>query len=251
MRTSSAGSCRWHVTPPGLGYKKLAGELRKLGFEMSKTRVSTVLERHGLPPAPERGRAGSLWRVFLNHYKDQFLACDFFTVETLGLKTLYVLFFLEHGMRRVHLAGCTAHPTRPWVTQQARQMAWTLQERELPLRYLIHDQDTKFTDAFATVFELEGMELIDIPFQATNSNACAERWVRSVREERLDKQIILNERHLRRVLHEYVAYYTTRRPHQGLEQDSPTGMLLGPREGKVRYPNILGGILRDYSRDAA
>ena len=90
---------------PGLGYEKLAGELRKLGFQVSKTTVSIVLERHGIPPAPERGRQGSSWRVFLNHYKDQFLACDFFTVETLTLPTLYVLFFLEHGTRRVHLAG--------------------------------------------------------------------------------------------------------------------------------------------------
>ena len=110
---------------PGLGYRKLAGEMRKLGFTVSKTTVSTVLQRHGILPAPERRRRGSSWRVFLNHYKDQFLACDFFTVETLGLQTLYVLFFLEHGTRQVHLAGCTAHPGGDWVTQQARQMSWT------------------------------------------------------------------------------------------------------------------------------
>jgi putative transposase len=236
---------------PGLGYEKLAGELRKLGLEVSKTTVSTVLERHGIPPAPERGREGSSWRVFLNHYKDQFLACDFFTVETLTVQTLYVLFFLEHGTRRVHLAGCTAHPTGAWVTQQARQMTWELQDRELPIRYLIRDHDTKFTDAFDTVFEAEGVEIVDIPYQAPNANAFAERWVRSVREECLDKVIILNERHLRRVLHEYVEYYNTRRPHQGLEQDSPTGMLPVSQQGTVRYRNVLGGIIRDYYREAA
>jgi putative transposase len=236
---------------PGLGYEKLAGELHKLGFTVSKTTVSVVLERHGVPPAPKRGREGSSWRVFLNHYKDQFLACAFFTVETLGLKTLYILFFLAHSTRRVHLAGCTAHSSGAWVTQQARQMTWAVQDRELPMRYLIHDHDTKFTDAFDTVFEAEGVEIVDIPYQAPNANAFAERWVRSVREECLDKVIILNERHLRRVLHEYIEYYNTRRPHQGLEQDSPVGMLPASQQGSVRYREVLGGIIRDYYREAA
>jgi putative transposase len=236
---------------PGSGYEKLTGELRKLGFKVSKTTVSTVLERQGIPPAPERGREGSSWRVFLNPYRDQFLACDFFTVETLTLQTLYVLFFLEHGTRRGHLAGCTTHPTGAWVTQQARQMTWALQDRELPMRYLIHDHDTKFTAAFDTVFESEGVELVDIPYYVPNANAHAERWVRSVREECLDQVIILNERHLRRVLHEYVEYYNARRPHQGLEQDSPSGILSASQEGTVRHRNVLGGIIRDYYREAA
>lgn len=113
---------------PDLGYKKLAGEMHKLGFEVSKTTVSTVLQRHGILPAPERGRQGSSWLTFLNHYKEQFLACDFFTVETLGLQTLYVLFWIEHGSRQVHLAGCTAHPSGDWTTQQARHMTWELQD---------------------------------------------------------------------------------------------------------------------------
>jgi transposase InsO family protein len=189
--------------------------------------------------------------VFLNHYKHQFLACDFFTVETLGLQTLYVLFFIEHGTRRVHLAGCTAHPTGEWVTQQARQMTWELQDRELPMRYLIRDHDTKFTTAFDTVFEAEGIEIVDIPYRAPNANAHAERWVRTVREDCLDQVIILNERHLRRTLREYVTYYNTRRPHQGLDLDSPTGLVPTPTHGPIRYRQVLGGILRDYYREVA
>lgn len=97
--------------------------MTKLGYDVGKTTVSNVLNRHGILPALERGREGSNWQAFLNHYKDQFLACDFFTVETLWLQTLYVLFFIEHGTRQVHLAGCTAHPTGKWVTQQARQIS--------------------------------------------------------------------------------------------------------------------------------
>jgi transposase InsO family protein len=236
---------------PGLGYDKLKGELRKLGFKVSPTTIRIVLQRHGLPPAPERSRSGRSWRTFLNHYKEQFLACDFLTVETLTLQTLYVLFFLEHATRRVYLAGCTAHPDSAWVSQQARQMTWELQEHDSPMRYLIHDHDTKFTGLFDSVFEAEGIEIIDIPFEAPNANARAERWVRSVREECLDHLPILNERHLRRVLTEYIAYYNARRPHQGLDQDSPLGLEPGIAEGPIRYRNVLGGIIRDYYREAA
>ena len=137
------------------------------------------------------------------------------------------------------------------MTQQARQMTWVLQERELPMCYLIHDHDTTFTLAFDTVFEVEGVEIVDILYQAPNANAFAERWVRSVREECLDKMIILNERHLRRVLHEYTGYYNDRHPHQGLEQNSPVGMLPASQAGAVRCRNVLGGIIRDYYREAA
>jgi putative transposase len=235
----------------GLGFEKLEGELRKLGLEVSATTIRTVLQRHGVPPAPERSREGSSWRTFLGHYKEHFLACDFFTIETLTLQTLYALFFIEHSTRRVYVAGCTAHPDRAWVTQQARQITWELANRDPAIRYLIHDHDTKFTQSFDTVFEAEGIEIVNIPYRAPNANAIAERWVRSVREECLDHLIILNERHLRRVLKEYVIYYNERRPHQGLDQDSPLGLEPATLEGPIRYRNVLGGIIRDYYREAA
>ncbi len=130
-------------------------------------------------------------------------------------------------------------------------MAWELQDRELPMRYLIRDHDTKFIEAFDTVFEAEGMEIVDIPYHAPNANAHAERWVWTVREECLDKVIILNERHLRRTLHEYVAYYNVRRPHQGLGQANPSGLAPASRQGPVRCRQVLGGIIRDYYREAA
>jgi putative transposase len=218
---------------PTLGYDKLEGELRKLGIEVGATTIRTVLLRHGVPPAPERSRQGSSWRTFLNHYKEQFLACDFFTVETLTLQTLYVLFFIEHGTRQVYFAGCTAHPNQNWVTQQARHMTWELEERDPPMKYLICDHDTKFTQSFDTVFEATGIEIVTIPYQAPNANAVAERWVRTVREECLDRLIILNERHLRRVLQEYVTYYNERRPHQSLAQDSPLGLESGSVQGPI------------------
>jgi putative transposase len=236
---------------PGLGCEKLEGELRKIGLDVSATTIRTVLQRHNVPPAPERSRQGSSWHTFLGHYKEQFLACDFFTIETLTLQTLYALFSIEHSTRRVYFAGCTAHPDRAWVTQQARQMMWAIEDRDPAIRFLIHDHDTKFTYSFDTVFEAEGIEIVNIPYQAPNANAIAERWVRSVREECLDHLIILNERHLRRVLQEYVDYYNARRPHQGLEQDSPLGFEHGTWESPIRCRNVLGGIIRDYYREAA
>ncbi len=154
----------------GLGFEKLEGELRKVGVGVGATTIRTVLRKHGIPPAPERSRASSTWRTFLNHYREQVLACDFFTVETVTLRTLYVLFFIEHGTRRVHLAGSTAHPNGGWVTQQARQMVWVLEEREGPIRFLIHDNDSKFSEGFDTVFAAERIKVIHTPYRAPNAN---------------------------------------------------------------------------------
>jgi putative transposase len=149
--------------------------------------------------ALQRHRA-TTWRDFIKRHQDQLLACDFFTVETLFLKTLPVLFFLEVGTRRVHLAGCTAHQTAAWVTQQARQRAWTLQEAGTSPRHLIHDRDAKFPPAFDAVFVSEGVAIVRTPYRTPIVNAYAERWVRTVRAECLDHLLIVNEAHLRRVL---------------------------------------------------
>jgi len=218
---------------PGLGYEKLQGELGKLGYDVGISTVRDVLKRHHILPAPERDRAHSNWRTFLNHYKTQMLACDFFTIETVFLKTVYVLFFIEASTRRVYLAGGTSQPDSAWVTQQARQLLWQLSDTESPKHFLIHDRDTKFTAAFETVFVSEGIETVLTPYQAPNANAFAERWVRSVREECLDRLLIVNQTHLRRVLREYIDYYNTARPHQGLQQQAPLPFPRGPAMGPI------------------
>ncbi len=203
---------------PRWGYGKIEGEVRKLGYDIGRTTVKAVLKRQKVPPAPERAKQGSSWRTFLQHYGDHMVACDFFTVETAWLKTLYVLFFIELGSRRVHFAGCTAEPTAEWVAQQARQFSWTIQDEALPLRFLIHDRDAKFPVTFDSVFAAEGIDIIRTPYRAPQANAFAERWVRSVREECLDHLLIVSEAHLRRVLSEYVEYFNHARPHQGIKQ---------------------------------
>ena len=117
----------------------------------------------------------------MKHYKGQIIACDFFTIETFRLKTLYVFFLIELGSRRVHLAGITANPDSAWVTQQARQLVWKLEETDANLRFLIHDRDSIFTHAFDNVFKSMGFHVIQSPLQAPDANAYAERWVRTVR----------------------------------------------------------------------
>ncbi len=235
----------------GWGYRRIQGELIKLGHRLSHTTVRAILQRHGLPPAPERRRQGSTWRQFLARHQHQVLACDFFTVETLLLKTIYVLFFVELGTRRVHLAGCTARPTAEWMTQQARQVSWQLRDGGLAARYLIHDRDSKFVPSFDTVFRSEGVEIVRTPYRAPTANAVAERWVGSVRRECLDHLLIVSEAHLRPVLTAYVTYYNEARPHQGLDQGTPVPREQGGGQGPIRRRDRLGGLLREYERDAA
>lgn len=187
---------------PRWGYSKIEGELLKLGYNIGRSTIRAVLKRYQIPASPSRTKKSSSWRSFLRQHQQQLLACDFFTVETLCLQTLYVLFFIELGTRRVHLAGCTAKPTAQWVTQQARQLLWKLQEKGCDMRFLLHDRDAKFPMAFDIVFASEGLKVILTPYQAPNANAYAERWVRSVREECLDHILIINERHMTQVLTE-------------------------------------------------
>jgi transposase InsO family protein len=179
------------------------------------------------------------------------LACDFFTVETLRLQTLYVLFFIEIGTRRIHLADCTLHPTAAWVAQQARQLVWKLQDQGQVVRFLLHDRDAKFSASFDAVVASEGIKIILTPYRSPNANAVAERWVRSVREECLDHVLIINERHLDRVLTEYSQYYNQARPHQGIEQQIPESANQQPGQGPVHKRDVLGGLLHDYYREAS
>jgi putative transposase len=231
------------------GYGKIEGELLKLGFAVSESTVRDVLKRHRIVPAPKRG--SSSWRHLITHYKEQLIACDFFTVETLTLKTLYVLFFIELGSRKVHLAGVTANPNGIWVAQQARQVMWELEERNPRCRFLIRDRDKKYIEAFDTVFRSEGIDVIRTPVRAPNANAYAERWVRTVREECLDHLLILNQAHLRRVLKTYAAYYNEARPHQGIGQRIPVAPEHSPCAGAVEHRKVLGGIINDYYRASA
>jgi len=192
---------------PRWGYARIVGECRKLAVVVSATTVRRILRRHRLGPAPRH--AGPSWVQLLRAQAAGTLAVDFFTVETVRLRRLYVLFVLEVERRRVHLAGITAHPTGDWVAQAARNLLMDLGERTDRFRFLVRDRDAKFSAGFDAVFAAAGVEVLRIPPRTPTANAYAERWVRTVRAECLDWILIVNRRHLNRVLTTYLAHYNT------------------------------------------
>jgi putative transposase len=237
---------------PRWGHRRIVGELTKLGFSVSETSVRKILRTHGISPAPRRG--GSSWRAFLRAQAASMIACDFFTVDTVPLRRIYALFFIELGTRRVRLGGCTSRPNGSWVAQQARNLIIERGEHEQPLRFLVHDRDAKFGAAFDEVFQAEGVRVIRTPIQAPNANAHAERWVRTVREECLDWLLIAGRRQLERVLRTYVDHYNRQRPHRALALDcpDPAPKLRSFPAGTahIRRRDRLGGLLHEYTRAA-
>lgn len=213
---------------------------------MAPSSVWNVLHRHGIEPAPRR--ASVSWREFLREQAVGILECDFFTVETLWMRRLHLLLFIELKRRRVHLAGVTANPNSAWVAQQARNLIMAVADQEQRPRF--RDRDSKFTAAFDEIFRSEGIRLIRAPLAGPRAKAHAERWVGSVRRECLDRILIVSRSHLERVLREYVAYYNTHRPHRSLEQQPPlveTAPLSGhDHEWHVRRRDRLGGLLHEY-----
>ena len=236
---------------PRWGYQRIRGELLKLGHAVAATTVQPVLRRHRVPPAPRR--AGLAWSVFLRAHATGLLACDFLTVETVRLQVLYVLFFLEVQTRCVFVAGCTAHPTGDWVAQQARNLYWDLERDGLRPTLLLRDRDTKFAPAFDAVFAAQGARVVRTPVRAPRANAFAERWVGTVRRACLDRLLIMDARHLQRVLRGYADHDNRARPHRGRGLHPP----LGPPAPHPNYSGLvsrrdrLDGLLHEYERIAA
>jgi putative transposase len=244
---------RLAVENPRWGYPRIKGELLHLGVHVSATTIRTTLRRHGLDPAPRRSAA--TWREFLRQQAAGILACDFFTVDTIFLRRMYVLFFIELDTRRVHLAGVTGNPTCAWATQQARNLLLVLGERGRQVRFLVRDRDAKFCRGFDDVVRSEGAQVLCTPVQAPNANAFAERWVGTVRAECLDWLLIVGRGHLEQVLKVYVKHYNEHRPHRALRLQPPerTGGSTVVSQGQlaeVRRRDLLGGLLHQYRRAA-
>jgi len=234
---------------PRWGHRRICGELAKLGFKVSPTSVRRLLARARLEPAPRR--TGPSWREFLRAQAAGIVACDFFTVETTFLRRYYVLFFVAHASRRVWLAGCTTNPTGAWVTQQARNLGLDFSEQGV--RFLIRDRDSKYSGPFDEVFRSEGIRIVKTPVRSPKANAIAERFVRTVRAECLDWLLILNRRHLERVLRIFVDHYNMQRPHRALElrPPEPDAPLEGPPVSEIHRRDRLGGLIHEYYRAAA
>jgi transposase InsO family protein len=232
---------------PSWGHRRIHGELVGLGYRVAAATVWNILRRAGLGPAPRR--SGPTWREFCRVQAKTMLGCDFFTVDTVLLRRIYVFFVIELGTRRVHILGATRHPTGQWVTQQARNFLIAMEHRTDSFRFLVRDRDAKFAASFDAVFADAGIEMLRSPPQAPRANAYAERWIGSVRRECLDRLLIFHERQLVRVLTEYETHDNSHRPHRGLHQQPPiasSARCPARADGVVRRTEVLGGLINEY-----
>ena len=235
--------CAWlGRTRPG-AIQRISGELAGARIRVPPSTVRDILKRAGLDPAPRR--AGPSWSQFLRAQAEGILACDLFHVDTAFLKRIYVLFFIEHATRAVHVMGVTTNPTGTWVAQQARNLIMDLGERAGHVRFLIRDRDAKYTSVFDEVFTSLGTRVIKTPVRAPRANAIAERWIGTARRECTDRLLIYSERHLRRVLAEYERHYNHHhRPHRARDpQRRCRKKALVSSRNRVSAPDRLFGWL--------
>ncbi len=232
---------------PRWGDRRIKGELRKLGIKVSATAIRMLLREHRVPPAPRRG--GPTWLQFIRAHAAAIIAIDFFTIESVFLRTLYVIVFLELGSRRLLYANCTANPDSLWVTQQARNVAYEIQDLSVPVRFAIHDRDAKFTPSFDAVLEAEGLEVIRTPYRAPRANSRCERSIGSARREFFDFVIVVGERHLRLLLDLWLDHYNRGRPHIALDLVAPDPRPTAAAGAIVRERKLFG-LTTEYSRAA-
>ena len=229
---------------PAWGYRRIQGELHRLGYRVASSSVWKVLRAAGIDPTPNR--TGPTWAEFIRSQAQAVIATDFCCVDSVTLRRLHVLFFIEVGSRRVHLGGITTNPTGAWTAQAARNF---LMATDGQFRFVIHDGAGQYSPAFDAVFTGAAMVPITTPPRAPKANAYAERWVRSLRHEVLDRTLIWNERQLRILLGEFVEHYNSQRPHRGLHQRAPddTGVVVPIRPGqRIERRGTCGGLINEY-----
>jgi len=232
------------------GCYRVKGELKKLGHRVGVTTIRRILRRAGVPPAPRRD--GPTWVEFLRAQADAILAIDFFTVETVFLRTLYVLLYIEVGSRKVRFSASTRNPTGGFLTQQARNRAMA-GELE-PYSFLIRDRDSKYSGPFDEVFRSEGIRVIRTPIRAPDANAFAERAIRTVKTEATDRVLFTGRRHLDRFLADYERHYNASRPHRGIDLHAPETIGRVPEPvafDRIERRKVLGGLINEYHERAA
>ena len=234
---------------PTWGHRRVQGELIKLGHQIAASTVWQILHDAGINPAPRR--VGPTWRQFLTTQARSILAADFVHVDTVLLRRIYALIVIEHDTRRAHLAGVTAHPDGSWTTQAARNFLMDLGQRAACIKFLIRDRAGQFTESFDAVFAADSIRIVLSPPQAPRANAVCERMIGTLRREVLDRLLIVNEHHLRRVLTEYLLHYNTFRPHRTLGQVPPAQAHARPPQidlagHRVRRKQVLGGLTHEY-----
>jgi Integrase core domain len=236
---------------PSWGYTRIQGALKNLGHRVARSTIARILKERGIPPSPERPMT---WRTFLRAHWRVLSAADFFTTEVWtvrGLVTYYTVFVIELHSRRVHVLGSTPHPDEAFVVQTMRHLTDGVEGVLRRDCLLICDRDRKWSAAVECFLAAAGVRVIRTPFRAPNCNAHAERFVRSICEECLDRVIPLGERHLRRTLADFVAHYHGERNHQGLSNELIERAPRQRTDGPVRRRERIGGLLSYYYRAAA
>jgi putative transposase len=236
------------------GYNRIRGAIRNLGYSISDTAIAKILKANGIDPAPDRKRQGN-WKEFLSTHCDVLASVDFTTIGVWtkkGLVTYYLLFFMELATRRVHLAGLTMHPDEEWLLQVARNMTDAEVGFLRGKRYLLMDRDSKFSELFRGTLRAVGVKPVRLAPRSPNLNANIERFMRSVREECLDRMIFFGEKSLQAATTSYVEHYLRERNHQGMDNRLLIpGREVGEKAGEVVCRERLGGLLRYYYRQAA
>jgi putative transposase len=238
---------------PTWGYTRIRGGLKHLGHDLARNTIKAILKDHGIEPAPER-RTKMPWKTFLAAHWDGLAAADFFTVEVLtvaGLIRYVVLFVMKLKTRTVEIVGITSHPDENWMTQVARNLTDAEDGFLRVMKYLILDRDPLYTAAFRGLMRDSGVKPLLLPARSPNLNAFAERFVRSVKSECLERIVPLGEKHLHAAVRAFVDHYHKERPHQGLGNEfiAPATTSRGP--GSVQCRERLGGVLKFYYREAA
>jgi putative transposase len=232
---------------PSWGYRRIHGELAGLGVKVAASTVWEILKKAGINPAPRR--TGPPWSQFMRSQAEAILACDFFTADLLDGTQAYVLAVIEHATRRIRILGITLHPTGEWTTQQARNLLMDLGEQAHQARFMIRDRGSNFTAAFDAVLADAGIRTVLCNVRTPRMNAIAERWIGGCRRELLDRTLIWNQGHLRRILREYETHHNQHRPHRSLDGAAPLKPLPEPidlGQYRIRRQARVGGLINEY-----
>jgi putative transposase len=238
----------------GWGYTRIRGAMRNLGHELARSTIKRILADAGIEPAPERNKR-TPWAAFLRAHWGAIAAADFFNVEVVtmhGLVRYSVLFVIDLKSRCVHLAGVAHDPHGAWMEQVARNLTDAVDGFLRRSRYLIHDRDPLFTQAFTEILRAAGVRTVKLPARSPDLNAFAERFVLSARAECLRRIIPLGEKQLRTILSEFLIHYHAERNHQGLGNELLTPLPANSNAGgPIQCRERLGGVLKYYHREAA